>query len=259
MTTMRLIASILILLIATDAGGATCGNCGGDRTVGEGPIRFACPVCDGTGAVPDLVPVESAAVAEAPGKPRPVVCRVLSAEGPSRSCGSGVLVAASGSNAVVLTAWHVVRTHRDQITVRWPDGDTSPARVLANDDAWDLAALLVKRPAAAPVAIAAQAPRIGDPLTIAGYGTTDEYRERTGRTSDYLSPTSSHLKEFVELQAGARKGDSGGPIFNASGELAGVLWGSEGTKTIGPCSTRVRTFLSGVKWPGCPDGRCAKR
>jgi S1-C subfamily serine protease len=258
---MRTLASILILLIASDAGGSDCGNCEGRRTVGEpGPIRFACPVCEGTGEIGEPAAETSAVVAAAAGGPRPVVCRVLSSEGHSTSCGSGVLVAASGTNAIVLTAWHVVRSNRDQVSVRWPGGGSSPAKVVKSDDAWDLAALLVERPQAAPVTIAAQAPRIGDPLTIAGYGQADDYRERTGNVTLYLSPTTSHLKEFVELKAEARKGDSGGPMFNPAGELSGVLWGSDGKVTVGPCSTRLRIFLHGVRWPAsCPDGRCAKR
>ena len=279
---MRLLASILMILIATYAGGAECGNCGGDRVVGEPPIRFACPVCEGTGttasATAEVAEVKVAAALPAPaGAPRPVVARVESSEGPSRCSGSGVLVSASGSTGVVLTNWHVVRTHRDEITVHWPDGTSSRAKVLASDDAWDLAALQVPRPAAVPVPIAASAPRIGERLTIAGYGPAPyQYREESGKCTDYGAPTASHPREFVELSATARKGDSGGPIFDARGELAGVLFGSRPGLTVGPCSSRLRQFLATVpetppaapqlaaapapaKASTCPNGRCPKR
>ena len=39
--------------------------------------------------------------------------------------------------------------------------------------------------------------------------------------------------EMVELSAAARKGDSGGPILNSRGELAGVLFGAGFGRTTG--------------------------
>lgn len=267
--------SILFAFSSVVGMAADCANCGGGRVVGTGPIRLACPVCDGVGtdtlvsierpALPPEVRTEPAAAA--PGRARPVVARIRTASGPSTCYGSGVLVAASGTHGIVLTNWHVVRTHRTSISVTFPDGSTSPGRVLASDDAWDLAALLVKKPQAAPVLIAAAAPKLGDRLTIAGYG-QGEYLEQSGAVTDYLSPTSSHERQFVELKASARQGDSGGPIFNERGELAGVLFGERDGRTIGTCSTRLRAFLSTVQWPAdtkqaaiqtCPNGRCATR
>jgi hypothetical protein len=51
---------------------------------------------------------------------------------------------------------------------------------------------------------------------------------------------------MVELSAPARNGDSGGPIFNSRGELAGVLFGTAGGETAGSYSGRVRWFLTPV-------------
>ncbi len=44
---------ILTLLLAATAAAAPCDNCHGDRVVGPGPVRFACPVCEGSGEIPD--------------------------------------------------------------------------------------------------------------------------------------------------------------------------------------------------------------
>lgn len=287
---MKLLASILIMLIASDAGGAECGNCDGRRVAGEPPILLPCPVCEGTGTVPDLAPMPGVVVEDVPvsaptfsaaplppaavepvivrsvnGKPRPVVARIVSAEGPSRCYGSGTLVEVSGSTGIVLTNWHVVRTHRDGISVRWPDGSTGKAKVIAYDEVWDLAALSVPAPGPAPVVIAAASPRLGDRLTIAGYGGRGEYLEQTGPVTDYVSPTGKHPRQFVEMRATARQGDSGGPMFTSGGELAGVLFGQARGTTVGACSTRVRTFLREAKAGGtpataaqCADGRCVK-
>lgn len=292
---MKLLASILILLIASDTGGAECAECDGRRVSGEPPILMPCPACMGTGTVPDpdpqatsatpapAAPVFAAAApvaaCDAPrpseptvGRPRPVVARVTAGhKSPSMDMGSGVLVQVTGTTGIVLTNWHVVRGHRDDVKVAWPDGSQTPGRVLAWDDCWDLAAISVPRPAASPVQIAAQAPRLGDRLTIAGFGQEGRYREQTGAVTDYLSPSREHPQQIVECKATARQGDSGGPMFNQAGELAGVLFGEARGLTAGSCSTRLRLFLASVPAaPGsapqlaaakcsCPDGRCAKR
>lgn len=262
---MRTLLVSLILAGAALAG--DCGNCQGQRIVGHGPVRLPCPVCGGSGTAADQpappAQAEPAAAAEettpaaaVDGRPRPVVCRVTAAHGPSRSSGSGVLVQASGSTAVVITAWHVVRGNRDSIVIAWPDGTQSAARVVASDDTWDLCALRTGRPAASPVTIAASAPRRGDRLTIAGYGPAGKYLEQTGPVTQYLSPTSVHVQQFIELRASARQGDSGGPIFDDQGELAGVLFGERGGLTVGSCSTRVALFLATVPAPAVTCSVC---
>lgn len=240
--------SIIVALAAVFAAAAECGNCNGLRVVGPGAVRLPCPVCEGTGTVATVV---------VRGRPRPAVARITAADGPSRISGSGVLVSASGTTGIVVTNWHVVRSHRDGITVAFPDGASSAGRVTASDEAWDLAALVVAKPAASPVVVAAAPPRIGERLTIAGYGPAGVYREESGPVTDFLSPTGRHPRQFIEVRAAARQGDSGGPIFNEAGELAGVLFGCKDGLTCGSSSTRVAAFLSGV--PGdCAGGRCRK-
>jgi hypothetical protein len=95
------------------------------------------------------------------------------------------------------------------------------------------------------VTLADNQPALGEPLTIAGYG-RGPFRSETGPCTQYLAPGSGYPMEFVELSATARQGDSGGPIFNTRGELAGVLFGQNEGRTIGSCSKRLRTFLTSV-------------
>lgn len=57
-------------------------------------------------------------------------------------------------------------------------------------------------------------------------------------------PESALLYETLAVDKGVRKGDSGGPIFNRYGELAGVLWGSNGESTMGTYCIRVQYFLT---------------
>jgi serine protease Do len=145
----------------------------------------------------------------------------------------------------VLTNWHVVRDATGQISVTFPDGYRSAATVLKTDETWDLAALLIWRPDVKPVTIATEAPARGDRLTIAGYG-SGKYRQVSGKATQYVSPGEGQPYEMVEVDVAARSGDSGGPILNSQGQLAGVLFGSADGSTNGSHSGRVRWFLKRV-------------
>jgi hypothetical protein len=178
-------------------------------------------------------------------KPHPAVVRIVAAEQGAASLGSGVLVDVNRDQGLVLTNWHVVRDSRSAVLVQFPDGFQTAGTVIRTDEAWDLAALVIWRPPVPPIPLAKSPPVPGDLLTIAGYG-RGPYRAQSGRCTEYLSPATGYPKEFVELAAAARQGDSGGPILNDRGELAGVLFGQNGGRTIGSCSTRLRTFLASV-------------
>lgn len=185
------------------------------------------------------------AVSACAADPRPCVARITVELPRSTANGSGVLVSAGGTNAVVLTNWHVVKPPRKSITVRWPGGKAAPGTVVAADSTWDLAAIQTDLPDATPVRLAAKAPRRGERLTIAGYG-PGPYLEQSGPVVQYMAPSRDHAFELVSLRAPPRLGDSGGPILNADGELAGVLFGNHSGCAVGPCCTRIATFLDNV-------------
>ena len=68
---------------------------------------------------------------------------------------------------------------------------------------------------------------------------------------------------MIEVSVSARKGDSGGPILNQRGELAGVLFGSDMVQnTAGSYSGRVSHFLAEAQsemagLPGRPESHFA--
>jgi hypothetical protein len=175
--------------------------------------------------------------------PHPSVVRVVVPERDGASYGSGALVAVNESSGLIVTNWHVVRDAAGQIVVYFPDGFHSGAALLRVDREWDLAALAIWRPNVQPIAISTQAPRPGDALTIAGYG-SGSYRAVTGQCTQYVSPGGNQPFEMIELAAPARNGDSGGPILNNRGELAGVLFGSAFGRTTGSYCGRLRWFLN---------------
>lgn len=177
--------------------------------------------------------------------PRPAVVRVIVQEHGAVSFGSGTLIDHRDLYGLVVTNWHVVRDAAGKIEVVFPDGFRSQARAVKLDEDWDLAALVVWRPNAEPVPIAQRPPRPGEPLTICGYGQGD-YREATGRCTDFYAPEVGLPHELVELSVEARQGDSGGPILNSRGELAGVLFGAGQGVTLGSFAPRVEGFLASL-------------
>ena len=178
-------------------------------------------------------------------EPNPAVVRVAAVEDDAISYGSGTLVGSTKKHGLVLTNWHVVRDATGQISVRFPDGFRSAATVLKSDEDWDLAALLIWRPEAEPAPLAEEPPEDGEELTIAGFG-TGEYREASGKVVQYVSPGKDKPFEIVEVEVAAREGDSGGPILNQQGQVAGVLFGTADGRTNGSHCGRVRWFLKGA-------------
>ncbi len=178
-------------------------------------------------------------------RPHPSVVRVIVPENGSTSYGSGTLVNVHDRYGLIITNYHVVSDATGPATVLFPDGFQSAAQVVKVDRDWDLAALAIWKPDAEPVPISSQAARPGEWLTIAGYG-QGPYRAASGQCTQYVAPGMRLPMETVEVAVAARQGDSGGPILNARGELAGVLWGAGGGRTAGSYCGRVQQFLASI-------------
>jgi S1-C subfamily serine protease len=239
----RLCLVITGLLVAVVADGLWADSF---RDIGVVPFRTGGSLVSSGGDPDANLPTESM-------RPHPAVVRVIVPERGSTSYGSGTLVNVSGEHGLVLTNHHVISDGASPPTVLFADGFRSLARVVKTDADWDLAALVIWRPNAEPVAVATAAPRPGELLSIAGYGGQGLYRLASGRCTNYVAPNTRLPRETVELAVAARQGDSGGPIFNQRGELAGVLWGEGSGYTTGSYCGRVRQFLSGVLPPAAPS------
>ena len=178
-----------------------------------------------------------------PDTPHPAVARIIVPEEGATAYGSGTLIDVRDQFGLVITNWHVVRESQGTVEVVFPNGFRSQARPLKVDADWDLAALVIWRPTIEPVHVSPTPPRPGDLLTIHGYG-QGQYRIATGHCTQYFAPKTNFPTEMVELDVEARQGDSGGPIFNHRGELAGVLFGAGEGTTIGSFAPRVESFLA---------------
>ncbi len=223
---MKALAAIGICLLAALSAAA--------QTPGQWPVGGAPP-----GAAP-------------PARIHPAVVRIMAPGNGSISYGSGTLVHVGETSGLVVTNWHVINEATQPISVHFPDGFYSLAKVQKVDRDWDLALLEIKKPNVQPVNVAAAAPRPGELLTIAGYG-PGTYRTASGPCTQYVAPGTTFPFEMVEVAVSARQGDSGGPIFNARGELAGVLFGEGHGRTSGSYCGRVRWFLSSVVPDGAPN------
>jgi S1-C subfamily serine protease len=200
-------------------------------------LAMAIALCAASAAWAQSAPAEPA--------PHPAIVRIIAPERNGVSYGSGALVAVNETYGLVVTNWHVVRDAAGVVGVAFPNGFYSAATVLKVDRDWDLAALAIWRPNVAPLPVATQAPRPGERLTIAGYG-SGWFRAVSGRCTQYVSPGLNYPFEMIELSAPARNGDSGGPILNDRGEIAGVLFGSAFGQSTGSYCGRLRWFLSSV-------------
>jgi len=182
----------------------------------------------------------------------PYVVRIIAFDSSGQSFGTGSYVGTYGEYGVVLTNHHVVSETGDNrlAHVHFPSGFSSFGAVIKTDKVWDLALVAIsKPPSSIPTLPIARTPsQPGEPLWIAGFG-SGLYQMAEGRCVRYLAPEnptdgSAPLYEIMEVSVSARKGDSGGPILNQRGELAGVLFGSDMVRnTAGTYSERVNRFL----------------
>jgi len=182
----------------------------------------------------------------------PYVVRIIAFDSSGQSFGTGSYVGTYSEYGVVLTNWHVVcETEPNRLVhVHFPSGFSSFGAVVKTDPKWDLALIAIsKPPQSIPTLSIAQTPsKPDDPLWIAGFG-SGTYRCVEGRCRRYMAPErptdgTAPLNEIIEVSVSARKGDSGGPILNQRGELAGVLFGSDMIRnTAGSYSGRVSRFL----------------
>ena len=134
--------------------------------------------------------------------------------------GSGFFITPDG---YLVTNNHVVE-HAKDVTVTTSDGKTIAARVVGTDPKTDLALLKVKEGSDYPyVSFSSQSPRVGDwviaignPFGLGGTVTAGIVSAR-GRDIG-----SGPYDDFLQIDAPVNHGNSGGPAFNAQGEVVGV-------------------------------------
>ena len=134
--------------------------------------------------------------------------------------GSGFFITPDG---YVVTNNHVVE-HATEVTLVTDDGTTLPAKVIGTDKKTDLALLKVTKPGTYPfVPWAPKAPRVGDWVIAVGnpfgLGGTVTAGIVSARGRDIGA---GPYDDFLQIDAPVNRGNSGGPTFNAAGQVVGV-------------------------------------
>ena len=134
--------------------------------------------------------------------------------------GSGFFISSDG---YIVTNNHVVE-HAKDVTITTTDGKTVAARVVGTDPKTDLALLKVKEGSDYPyVSFASQEPRVGDWVIAVGnpfgLGGTVTAGIVSARGRDIGA---GPYDDFLQIDAPVNHGNSGGPSFNAQGEVVGV-------------------------------------
>ena len=139
---------------------------------------------------------------------------------PFRGQGSGFIVSADG---LILTNAHVVKDAQ-QVTVLMADRREFSAQVLGSDAATDIAVLRIPVQGLQPVRLGDPSQlQVGDPVLAIGapYGLTQT------ATAGIVSATGRSLPgdgavPFIQTDAAVNPGNSGGPLFDAAGNVVGI-------------------------------------
>ncbi|HEU5472190.1 MAG TPA: trypsin-like peptidase domain-containing protein [Actinophytocola sp.] len=208
-----------------------------------GALVFApdSPVAVSTGASAQPVsanaPTDVTAVVA---KVMPSVVQVNVSAGGSQGVGSGVIISTDGK---ILTNNHVV-SGADQITVTLSDGRTVPAAVTGTDPSNDLAVLTAQGVDgltaatlgdSGAVKIGDEVIAIGSPGGLQGTVTTgivsaldrevnvpDSERSQSPYPFSRGGADPSVSYHAIQTDASINQGNSGGPLFNAAGQVIGI-------------------------------------
>ncbi len=143
----------------------------------------------------------------------------------AKSLGSGVLISEDG---YIVTNSHVIGSEKAEVTVVFSDKHEAPARVIGIDKATDLALVKVAKPNQPPLTwgdssrakVAEWVLAIGSPYQLShsvSLGIISALGRKNLGFSEY--------EDFIQTDAAINRGNSGGALVNARGELIGINTG----------------------------------
>jgi S1-C subfamily serine protease len=143
----------------------------------------------------------------------------------AQSLGSGVLISEDG---YVVTNSHVIGSAKANVTVIFSDKHEAPARVIGIDKATDLALVKVDKPGQPPLKwgdssqakVAEWVLAIGSPYQLShsvSLGIISALGRKNLGFSEY--------EDFIQTDAAINRGNSGGALVSARGELIGINTG----------------------------------
>ncbi len=141
--------------------------------------------------------------------------------GPAEALGSGFILDAEG---YVITNNHVVED-TDRVKLRLNDDREFDAVIVGTDEKTDVALLKIESPSGLPfvnlgnsdaVRVGQEVMAVGNPFGLGGTVTTGIVSAK-GRSID----GSGHVN-YIQTDASINRGNSGGPLFNMSGQVIGM-------------------------------------
>ncbi len=147
--------------------------------------------------------------------------------------GSGIIL----EPGIVVTAWHVVKPAR-RIAIRLADGHILPAQLVAGDAATDIAVIEIEVDAELePIEIAPSAELAQPVCAIANaYGLGLSLTCGVVSALRVTNAGFNEIEDFVQTDAAANPGSSGGALVDEQGRLVGMLsaiFASESDSNIG--------------------------
>ena len=131
--------------------------------------------------------------------------------------GSGVLISPDG---YILTNQHVAGA-AGRVRIRWSDGSESEGQVVRADKRRDVALIKVEAPKGRPLAIRRTPAELGETVYAIGTPMSDAYQNTV--TRGIVSATRTlDGQTFIQSDAGATHGNSGGPLVDEHGAVIGL-------------------------------------
>ena len=171
-------------------------------------------------------PPATAALPDLPDLVERVMPSIVQIRVDSAGTGSGMVIDGEGH---ILTNRHVVEG-ADRIVVELRDGTTATAEVMGMDAGNDLAVIRADLPAGSLIPAVfgdSGAVRVGEPVFAIGnpfglgFTVTSGIISGLGRESDG-EPGGHRIRGVLQTDAAVNPGNSGGPLFNADGEVIGI-------------------------------------
>jgi S1-C subfamily serine protease len=160
-----------------------------------------------------------------------VIATQVSSENPffgpqeTRASGSGFVIDTAGH---IVTNYHVVEGARE-VQVNFSGDDRMDAKVVGSDPSTDIAVLQIAAQARAltPLPLGdSETVRVGDAVIAIGNPFSLERTVTAGIVSALqrriTAPNGFAIDEVIQTDAAINRGNSGGPLLNANGEVVGV-------------------------------------
>ena len=138
--------------------------------------------------------------------------------------GSGVIYTKDG---YILTNYHVVGDDAQSVTVTLFSGEELPAKYIYGDESLDVSVIKIEKDDCSPVEICEDGLNYGEQIIVVGNALGNGFTLTSGYVSaperEVTFSNTYETMTFVQIDAAVNNGNSGGGLFNAKGELIGIV------------------------------------